>query len=200
MNRIGLMGGTFDPVHHGHLSIASQALHEWELEQVLFIPAKAPPHKRGREVTPAEHRYLMVELAIASHPRFFGSRLELERPGDSFTVETLCHFNEAGCDPDHLFFIVGADSVLDLLTWHRHEEVVQRCTLLAAARPGFDLGKMDQQLPAAYRQRIRILHAPGLEVSGSALRERVRRGLPVRYLVPEAVDAYIAKHRLYRDD
>jgi nicotinate-nucleotide adenylyltransferase len=199
MNRIGLMGGTFDPVHHGHLSIASQALHEWNLDRVIFIPAKSPPHKRGRAVTDAEHRYLMVELAIAGHPGFFGSRLELERAGDSFTVDTLRHFNERGCDPDRLFFIVGADSVLELLTWHRHDEVIRRCTLLAAARPGFDLGKMDQQLPAAYRERIRVLHAPGLEVSGSELRERVRRGQPVRYLVPEPVDAYIAKHRLYRE-
>src|SRR5687768_130859 len=134
--RVGLIGGTFDPVHLGHLVIAEHARHERQLDLVVFVPAKSPPHKQGRDVTPAEHRLAMVNLAVAANPCFFGSRIELEREGPSYSVLTLRDFLAAGAEPDRLFFITGGDAMLDILTWHRHEEAIRLATFLAAARPG----------------------------------------------------------------
>lgn len=200
MTRTGLMGGTFDPIHVGHLLIAEQARHHWRLDQVVFIPSARPPHKQDEEVTPPEQRYEMALLATATNPAFTCSRLELERSGHSYTVDTLRHFLEAGSDPEHLFFISGADAVLDILTWRRHEEAIGLATFLAAPRPGYDLGAIDRTLPAAYRKRIHALEAPAIAISGTEVRDRVRDGRPIRYLVPEPVEAYIRKHRLYERD
>lgn len=197
--RTGLMGGTFDPVHHGHLLIAEEARQAFGLERVVFIPAGQPPHKRGEPISPAEHRYVMLNLGIAANPAFHASRMEIEREGPSYSVETIRSFLDAGARPEDLFFITGADSILEILTWHRHEEAIRLCTFVAVARPGYDLGKMDQQLPASYRERIRVLQAPHVDISSTAIRERVRGGASIRYLVPGLVDAYIRKHGLYRE-
>src|SRR5262245_55178479 len=118
--RTGLMGGTFDPVHYGHLLIAEAARHALDLERVIFVPASDPPHK-DETVTGAEHRYQMVSLAVAANPCFFASRVELGRAGPSYSVDTIRHFLDAGCRPEDLFFITGADTILEILTWHRHQ-------------------------------------------------------------------------------
>src|SRR5262245_17211082 len=196
MARVGLMGGTFDPVHHGHLLIAEQVRPELDLDRIVFIPAGSPPHKQRQEVTTAEHRYVMVSLATAPNPSFFTSRVELDREGASFAVDTIRHFLEAGCATEDLFFITGADAILEILTSHRHEEAIRLCTFVAVARPGYDLRRM-RELPAGYQERIRVVQASALDISSTEIRARIRAGRPIRYLVPDPVDAYIRKHALY---
>lgn len=195
MARVGLMGGTFDPVHYGHLVIAEVARVEHRLDRVVWIPAGDPPHK-DRSVTPQEHRHAMVVLATASNPRFEVSRLEMEREGPSYTLHTVRHFRRE-LPGDELFFITGADAILEILTWHRHEEVVRECRFIAVTRPGYDLSRMESVLPPAYLERIDRLCAPGVDISSSTIRQRIRSGDPIRYLVPEPVEAYLYKHRLY---
>ena len=192
------MGGTIDPVHHAHLFIAEVARATAMLDRVIWIPAGDPPHK-DRRVSPQEHRYAMVLLATASNPCFEVSRLELERQGPSYTLYTLRHFQEQ-YPGSELFFITGADTVLELLTWHRHEEVIRACRFLAVPRPGYDLDALDRVLPPEYVQRIELLPAPGVEISSTEIRARVQAGQPVRYLLPEPVEAYLLKHGLYREE
>lgn len=199
MARVGLMGGTFDPIHHGHLLIAEHVRCELKLDRVIFIPAGSPPHKQGQTITAAEHRYLMVSLATAPNPCFFTSRIELDRQGASFSVDTLRHFLDTGCQPEDLFFITGADAILEILTWHRHEEAVRLCTFVAVARPGYDLRRM-RELPPAYQERIRLVETVAIDISSTEIRTRVRTRRPIRYLVPDPVDAYITKHRLYQNE
>lgn len=194
--RIGLMGGTFDPVHYGHLVIAEVAQAEFELDRVIWIPAGDPPHKKRYEVTPQEHRYAMVVLATASNERFEVSRWELERSGPSYSIDTILHFKAENPGAE-LFFITGADAILEILTWHRHEEVIRSCRFIAVTRPGYDLDRLGTVLPAEYRQQVSLLTAPGVDISSTAIRGRVPAGDPIRYLVPETVETYIRKHRLY---
>jgi len=196
--RIGLMGGTFDPVHLGHLVIAEEARHEFALDRVIWLPAGDPPHKH-REVTFQEHRYAMVVLATASHASFDVSRLELERAGPSYAIDTILHFRRQHPEQE-LFFITGADAILEILTWRRHAEVVQECRFLAVTRPGYDLARLQTVLPESYLERIHLISAPGVDISSTALRERLRNGEPVRYLLPETVESYIRKHGLYTDE
>ncbi|HEU4754776.1 MAG TPA: nicotinate-nucleotide adenylyltransferase [Armatimonadota bacterium] len=193
---IGLMGGTLDPVHYGHLLIAEQAREQYDLERVVWLPAGDPPHKEGEQRATQEHRYAMAVLATASNPHFYVSRLELEREGPSYTIYTLEHFQREYPGAE-LFFITGADTALDLLTWHRHAEVVRACRFLAAPRPGFDLSRLGEVLPPEYVSRILPLRAPVVDISSTEIRARVRQGESIRYLVPEAVEAYIHKHGLY---
>lgn len=195
--RVGLMGGTFDPIHHGHLLIAEVARTEFELDQVVWLPAGTPPHKRDQQVTPAEHRYAMVVLATASNPYFEVSRQELERQGASYTVDTVESYRQRDPECD-LFFITGADAILEILTWHRHHELVRQCRFIAVTRPGYDLARLKSVLPPHYVERIETITAPGMDISSTAIRERVRKDDPVRYLIPESVEAYLRKHALYR--
>jgi len=194
--RVGLMGGTFDPVHYGHLVMAAEAGHCFKLDRVIWMPAGDPPHKDD-SVTPQEHRYAMVVLATATHPGFEVSRHEMEREGPSYSLHTIRHVQVQLPDAE-LFFILGADAVLELLTWHRHEEVIQACRIIAAARLGYDLEQLKEVLPPAYLERIDAMKSPGVDISSRDLRTRVKAGRPIRYLVPEPVEAYIDKHRLYR--
>jgi len=194
--RIGLMGGTFDPVHYGHLVIAEVARAEFSLDRVIWIPAGDPPHK-DHAVTPQEHRHAMVLLATASNPHFVVSRLEMEREGPSYSIDTIQHFQREAPAAE-LFFITGADTILELLTWRRHEEVIRACRFLAVTRPGFDLTRLSGVLPASYLEQISLLTGPGVDISSTHLRQRVREGRPVRYLIPEPVEDYVRKHRLYQ--
>jgi nicotinate-nucleotide adenylyltransferase len=198
--RLGLMGGTFDPIHHGHLAIAEVARVEYGLDRVVFIPAGDPPHKQGLAVTPAERRYEMALLATASNPCFECSRRELDREGPSYAVTTIREYRAEGGPDQELFFITGADAILEILTWHEADAVVQLCRFIAATRPGYDLERLRGALPPAYLERIDFLDAPGLQISSTDLRRRVRDGRPIRYLVPELVEAYIRKGLLYRDE
>jgi nicotinate-nucleotide adenylyltransferase len=195
--RLGLLGGTFDPIHMGHLVIAEAARAAYSLDQVVFIPAGDPPHK-GTAVTAAEDRYAMTLLATASHPGFQVSRREIERQGPSFSLTTIHEYQQEIGPESELYFIVGADAVLEIRTWHRWEEVLQACHFIAVSRPGFDSAALDTELPGALRARVSHLLAPGFDLSSTQVRDRVAHGEPIRYLVPESVETYIYKQGLYQ--
>lgn len=188
--RLGVLGGTFDPIHYGHLAIAEEARQRYALDAVLFIPAGEPPHKpRGQ--APAACRLQMVELATAEHPAFFVSRMEVDRSGPSYTADTLRALH-AAYPGATLFFIIGADSALEFFHWREPQTILALATVIAATRPGFPL-----EQPAA--KGIEAMPMPGLDISSTALRARARAGQSLRYLAPEPVAAYLAKHRLYQD-
>jgi nicotinate-nucleotide adenylyltransferase len=202
--RLGIMGGAFDPIHMAHLVTAEEALAEFALDQVLFMPAGDPPHK-SRELASAEFRYLLVSVATASHPRFSVSRFEIERTQVSYTVDTLEYL--AGIVPEgtEMFFITGADAVLDILTWKDPARVLELATFIAATRPGYDLSKLSGLLGKLRSEtvglvpeaRVKTLEVPALAISSSMIRERLVAGKGVRYLVPEPVAELIEKSGLY---
>ncbi|HEY8497977.1 MAG TPA: nicotinate-nucleotide adenylyltransferase [Limnochordales bacterium] len=199
--RIGLMGGTFDPIHYGHLVTAEGARVEFALDKVFFVPSGRPPHKPADEVTPAEHRYLMTVLATLGNPYFEVSRLDIDRPGPSYTVETIEEARRLWGASAQLFFITGADAILEILTWKDPERLLSSCHFIAATRPGYDLGRLEGAIGDLWRRfshRIHVVQVPAMSISSSDIRERVRRGYPIRYLVPEAVADYIYKYRLYQ--
>jgi nicotinate-nucleotide adenylyltransferase len=195
--RLGLLGGTFDPIHTGHLLIAESARHALSLDQIIFIPAGDPPHK-GETVTPAEHRYAMVLLATGTNPTFTVSRREIERSGPSYSLTTIREFRAEAGSESELFFVVGADTLRDIRTWYRWEEVLRECRFLVVARPGVPFTVEQSGLPQALRRQVDLVISPGLEISSTEIRDRVREGKPIRYLVPEPVEQYIVKHGLYR--
>jgi nicotinate-nucleotide adenylyltransferase len=202
--RLGIMGGAFDPIHIAHLVTAEEALLKFELDQVLFMPAGDPPHK-GRHVAPAELRYLCVSVAAASNPRFSVSRFELDRKAISYTVDTLEHLRNVLLPDAQIFFITGADAVLDILSWKDPGRVLELCTFIAATRPGYDLARLAGLLEQLRRlspgfepeERVKIMEVPALAISSSMIRERLAVGLTVRYLVPEAVAQLIDKSGFY---
>src|SRR3954452_23333272 len=153
--RLGLIGGTFDPIHAGHLLIAEVARHAASLDRVVFIPAGDPPHK-GEAVTPAEHRYAMTLLATASNQSFQVSRREMERAGPSYSLTTIQEYQVELGGEGELYFITGLDAILEIRTWHRWEEVLQACQFIAVARPGFDAAALNAVLPEPYRERVRL--------------------------------------------
>jgi nicotinate-nucleotide adenylyltransferase len=201
MGVVGILGGTFDPIHLGHLAIAEDCWEQLGLERVLFVPAGQPPHKRGRAITSAADRVAMVELAIADNPHFALSRVDVDRPGPSYSVEMLRAIQaEQGSETD-LFFIVGQDSLLDLPSWREPEQLIRLCRLAVVRRPGYrpiDLARLEAIIPNL-GQRLTFLETPALDLSSSELRRRVAAGRPIRYLVPDAVRRYIAERGLYRE-
>jgi nicotinate-nucleotide adenylyltransferase len=195
--RIGVMGGTFDPVHQGHLIAAEEARWQFDLDSVVFMPT-GQPWQKPVGVSPAEDRYLMTVIATASNPAFTVSRLEIDHPGPTYTVDTLRRLRAQQPDGTSLFFIIGADAVLQLLTWKEPDQVLAQAELIAATRPGFDLDRLVNQVPGA-AGRVHPMEIPALAVSSSDIRSRVARGIPIRYLVPDAVAHYIREHALYRE-
>jgi nicotinate-nucleotide adenylyltransferase len=199
IRNLGIMGGTFDPIHHGHLVAAGEAHHQLELDLVIFVPAGAPPHKLSRPLTPARQRLRMVEVAIASQPRFTISCVDLHRPGPCYTVDTLQLLrNEWGPEPT-FFFVEGSDSLAEILTWYQPRRLIELCEFAVVQRPGveIDLDRLDDQLPGL-AERVHWVQMPRLEISSSDLRLRVREGRPISYLVPPAVKGYIQEQGLYR--
>lgn len=196
---VGLLGGTFDPVHHGHLAIAEEARETLGLERVVFVPSAAPPHKPGRPVTAAADRLAMVRLAVAGNPAFEVSDVEVARGGASYTVETLWILREAGiADP---WFILSAEALAGFPAWREPERILELCRLAVVPRAGFetlDAGWVDARYPGR-AGRVTFLPGPLLPISGSVVRRRAAVGRSVRYLVPDAVAAYIADHRLYQE-
>ncbi|WP_258723761.1 nicotinate-nucleotide adenylyltransferase [Cellulomonas sp. NS3] len=190
--RLGVMGGTFDPVHHGHLVAASEVAAEFELDEVVFVPTGQPTFKQHQDVTPAEHRYLMTVIATASNPRFTVSRVDVDRAGLTYTVDTLRDLHEARPDAE-LFFITGADAIEQILSWKAPDELFEMAHFVAVNRPGHTLST--DGLPA---DRVSQQEIPALAISSSDVRARARGGAPVWYLVPDGVVQYIAKHGLYR--
>jgi len=187
------MGGTFDPIHHGHLVAASEAATRFALDEVVFVPTGEPWQKHGSLVSPAEHRYLMTVIATASNPGFTVSRVDLERAGPTFTIDTLHDLHaQRGTDTD-LYFITGADALAQILTWKDSDELFDLAHFIGVTRPGHDLS--GDGLPA---DRVSLLEVPAMAISSTDCRLRVRGGDPVWYLVPDGVVQYIAKYRLYR--
>jgi nicotinate-nucleotide adenylyltransferase len=190
------MGGTFDPIHHGHLVTAEAALWAFGLDEVVFVPTGQPWMKTDREVTPAEHRYLMTVIATASNPRFSVSRVEVDRRGPTYTVDTLQELRREAEDEVELFFITGADAMLEILHWKDPEEVLSLAHFIAATRPGYDIARFEQEAPTRH-PKVSVLNVPALAISSTDIRRRVREGEPIRYLVPEGVETYIRKFGLY---
>jgi len=194
------MGGTFDPIHFGHLVTAEEALVQFNLDRVLFMPTGQPALKVSATVTPREDRYLMTVLATASNPDFDVSRMEVDRPGLTYTVDTLMALRDQYGASTELFFITGADAVWDIVSWKDAEIVAETATFIAATRPGYDLGAARRAHEAATtRFRIEYVEVPALAISSTDLRRRVAQRRPIRYLTPESVASYIDKHGLYRE-
>jgi nicotinate-nucleotide adenylyltransferase len=195
------MGGTFDPIHFGHLVTAEEALVQFDLDRVIFMPTGQPALKSDRDVTPAEDRYLMTVIATAANPAFEVSRLEIDRPGLTYTVETLLALRDKYPEPAELFFITGADALWDIMAWKDAEKVAGLATFIAATRPGYDLGEATaSHAVQAAGFRIKHIEVPALAISSTDIRERVASRRAVRYLTPEAVAVYIEKRGLYRED
>ena len=197
--RVGVLGGTFDPIHYGHLVIAQEALVWLALSRVIFVPAKNPPHKLQQPQSAGRDRLRMTQLATASNPGFEVSEVDLLRPGPSYTADTLALLQEQLGPEADLYFLMGTDSLASILTWHRPDLVVARAHLAVAARPGYsvDLEELEAALPGLSRRTL-FLHPPELGISAQDLRRRVREGLPIRYQLPDDVEAYIREHGLYR--
>ena len=197
--RLGILGGTFDPIHIGHLILAEEAWYQLGLQKVLLVPAGDPPHKRGRRLSPVEHRVRMIELAIADNPHLELSRIDVDRPGPHFTIEMVRqHLEQYGTGTD-LYFLMGLDSLADLPNWHKPQELVELCNLVALSRPdsGFDWDELEEKLPGV-RWRVIFLPMPELQISSTILQQRVRQGRPLRYQVLPQVETYIHEHGLYQ--
>ena len=190
------MGGTFDPIHHGHLVAASEVRAWFDLDEVVFVPTGEPWQKSDREVSPAEDRYLMAVVATASNPHFGVSRVDIDRDGPTYTIDTLRDLSAAMPDAD-LYFITGADAMAAILTWRDHAELFELAHFVGCTRPGHELDSSTLEgLPG---DRITLVEIPALAISSTECRGRVERGEPVWYLVPDGVVQYIAKHHLYTD-
>ena len=202
LSRIGIMGGTFDPIHYGHLAAAEAARVEFGLSKVIFIPAGSPPHKQSQKISDAEHRYSMTALATSSNSGFEVSRLEVDKAGITYTFNTMKELRSIYGEAPAIYFITGADAVLELLTWYKIGELLTLCKFIAVTRPGFDIWKLEQkitEITSKYDGEIICLEVPLLEISSTDIRERIRNGKPVKYLLPEEVEAYIHRNGLYKE-
>jgi nicotinate-nucleotide adenylyltransferase len=198
IQRLGILGGTFDPIHHGHLIAAEEAHHQLELDQVLFVPAGTPPHKPARPISPIYDRLRMIELAIAGKPYFAISRVDADRPGPCYTVDTLRLLRLEWGPGVTFFFVEGADSLVEIGTWYQPRRLIELTQFAVVDRPGveIDLPQLERENPGL-ASRIHRVQMPLLEISSSDLRARVRQGRPISYLVPPAVEAYIQQQQLY---
>lgn len=193
MRRIGVMGGTFDPIHHGHLVAASEVAATFTLEQVIFVPTGEPWQKTDRDVSPAEDRYLMTVIATASDPRFSVSRVDIDRDGPTYTIDTLRDLRAVHPDADEFAFITGADALAQLLSWRDVDSLFALAHFVGVTRPGHTLA--DPGLPTG---EVSLVEIPALAISSTDVRQRVADRRPIDYLVPEGVARYIAKRGLYR--
>ncbi len=187
------MGGTFDPIHHGHLVAASEVAAWFDLDEVVFVPTGQPWQKADRQVSPAEDRYLMTVIATASNPRFSVSRIDIDRPGPTYTVDTLRDLRSRHGEDVDYYFITGADALAQILTWHDVEESFELAHFVGVTRPGVSISL--EKLPD---KRISIVEIPALAISSTECRARVAAGDPIWYLVPDGIVQYIAKGKLYR--
>ena len=196
--RIGVMGGSFNPIHHGHLVAAEEALVKFEMERIIFVPTSKNPFKLREELADNQHRLKMLELAVAGNPDFYVSEFETRRPGLSYTIDTLKYFKRRYGKTSRVFFITGADAVRELEGWDRVDEYHKYGEIVAATRPkfAFDQKFLDRMM-RRYSLTITYLEIPALAISSTDIRERIKSGRPIRYLVPETVEAYIRKYGLY---
>ena len=191
--KIGVMGGTFDPIHHGHLVAASEVADRFALDEVVFVPTGQPWQKSAKIVSPAEDRYLMTVVATASNPRFSVSRVDIDRTGPTYTADTLADLHRQLPDAG-LYFITGADALAQILSWHKIEELFELAHFVGVTRPGYEL--VDGHLPDG---SVSLVEVPAMAISSTDCRQRVAGGRPVWYLVPDGVVQYISKRNLYRD-
>ena len=196
--RVGVLGGTFDPIHIGHLVAAEEARAQLRLDRVVFVPAGLPPHKLTEHVSSADHRLAMVKLAIVRNPYFTVSRVDIDRFGPCYTVDTIELLREEWGSDVELYFIMGSDSLADILTWHQPERLIRLCRLVVMERPGYraDMGELERLLPGI-ASRVHFINSPQLDISSTDIQRRVRERLPIKYQVPEAVEDYIYEHELY---
>jgi nicotinate-nucleotide adenylyltransferase len=198
--KVGIFGGTFDPIHMGHLLLAEEARVRLSLTKVLFIPTGQPWMKEGRPVSAGHHRLAMVRLAIEDHPAFEASDIELRRPGPTYTIDTLEELRALWGDGPEVYLLLGLDALRDFPRWREPQRILEQCLLVGMARPGyvdFSPSTLDVVFPGA-SQRLVLLHGPQIGISGTEIRRRVSMGVSIRYWVPRPVELYIAQHGLYR--
>lgn len=203
IKRYAIMGGTFDPIHFGHLAAAEEVRERLSCEKVIFIPSGNPPHKQGRVLTASNHRYDMTLLATASNSKFQVSDIEINRNGYTYTLDTIKQLKTIYGEAVELLFITGADALLEIETWYKVEELLKLCGFVAVTRPGYDKSKLEQKLlylQSKYDSELHIVDVPGLNISSTDLRQRIQQGTSIKYLVPDDVIDYINSHRLYRSD
>jgi len=195
---VGIMGGTFDPIHVGHLIAAEEARRRFRLARVIFIPNGRPPHKKEYEVSPAQTRCEMLVLATASNPAFEVSRIEVDRPGPSYAVDTVGEIKRQIGEDTPVYFIMGADAMVEIATWHEPERLAGMCEFIAVMRPGYNAQRLERALGPDFMARARLLQIPDVDISSTEIRRRAGSGESLRYLTPEAVVRYIESRRLYR--
>lgn len=202
--RLGIMGGTFNPIHYGHLVTAEEARIQFSLEKVIFVPTGDPVHKRDKRALSAEDRYLMTVIATSSNPYFTVSRIEIDRPGPSYTIDTVKKIGELYRDAK-IYFITGADAVWEIITWKDPEELFRYCDFIAATRPGYSLKKFEDMHVLTHLAedkkklpQVNIMEIPALAISSTDIRKRVKTGHTIRYLVPEGIWSFIYKSGFYR--
>ncbi len=195
--RLGVMGGTFDPIHHGHLVAASEVQSWFDLDEVVFVPTGQPWQKADREVAPAEHRYLMTVVATAANPRFTVSRVDIDRDGPTYTIDTLRDLRAQRPEAD-LYFITGADALTEIFSWRNADELFELAHFVGCTRPGSEMDP--ETLERIPHDRVTMVEIPALAISSTECRQRQRAGHPVWYLVPDGVVQYITKHGLYTAD
>lgn len=202
VERVGVLGGTFDPVHYAHLAIAEEVYYALKLTRMVFVPAGQPPHKLSYHVTPAEQRVHMLKEALAANPHFALSLVDVQRTGPSYTVDTLRLLREEWGPRAELYFVIGADSLRDFPGWYDPAGIIAQATIVALMRPGYgETTRFSRELAArlpAIEQRLITLEGPRMEISSTDLRQRVAEGRPIRYQTPEVVEQYILRHGLYR--
>jgi nicotinate-nucleotide adenylyltransferase len=201
--KVGIMGGTFNPIHYGHLVTAEEALKQFKLDKVIFVPTGMPPHKTSGVLAEAEDRYLMTVIATASNADFLVSRIEIDMRETSYTIDTLKRFQDIFKEKVTLYFITGADAILEILTWKNPVEITNLYKFIAATRPGYDISKIEDLKkklyahPADSKDHIFLMEIPALAISSTDIRKRIRSKKPIKYLMPEGAVNYILKHGLY---
>ncbi len=202
--KIGIMGGTFNPIHYGHLVTAEEALMQFKLDKVIFVPSGTPPHKTTGVLAGAEDRYLMTVIATASNKDFMVSRIEIDRQGKSYTIDTLKYLKSIFAKSATLYFITGADAILEILTWKNPDEIISLCEFIAATRPGYDISRIEDLKKRLFGGRsyagehIFLMEIPALAISSTDIRKRIKSNRPIKYLLPESVSNYILKNELYK--
>ncbi|MCX7920258.1 MAG: nicotinate-nucleotide adenylyltransferase [bacterium] len=191
--RLGIFGGTFNPIHIGHLIIAQESLSQFALDKIIFIPAAIPPHKNLKGIASAEHRLQMTKLAISGNPQFVVSDLELKRRDTSYTIDTIRLLQKKYGNTAVLYFIIGMDALTEIYTWKKAEELLELCRFIVAPRTGFTFSSLD----ATIRRKIKILRLEPINISASEIRKRIKNGKPIRYFLPEKVYQYLRDSSVY---
>lgn len=196
--RLGIMGGMFNPIHYGHLLCAEQARCGFRLDHVMFVPSGLPPHKDATDAASREHRYLMTVLAVSGNPYFSVSRIEVDRDGPSYAIDTIKHFiREYRAHNPAVYFITGCDAVMEILSWRNPEALMRAAVIIAASRPGYDFNRLKTTVGTDNFKKLKLIEVSALAISSTDIRGRVRDGRPIKYLLPEPVEQHILKHGLY---